>query len=301
MNILFREDIVESAATTAVSVANDCPLVPPPLETVDISELLCPSSRTLTRINFSIRNGVEHLETWWEVPNLSWQEQSQWNWTTYIEGGVLRNASSVQAPQPTLINRSEYGIQVQLRVVWDRLVAAPADPSYWLSKGSFTHQNKCQIIYLIILVSILEILQNHEIMGSWDIQWGTTKTLWWSLWLLQWRTTWWPRCWSLPSQEEVPLVCLDSQEEVTLVCLEPQGRFTLVCLDTLVEIPLVHLQKCLIDHLDHPLHYQSPLLRNTCYSFKVQMQTELALPNFNTQSFVHRSVERSWFFSLVRL
>ena len=52
-----------------------------------------------------------------------------------MERGVLRNASLVQAPQLMLVNRSEYGIQVQQRIDQERLVAAPADPSYLTWQG----------------------------------------------------------------------------------------------------------------------------------------------------------------------
>ena len=39
MNVPFREDVVESAIRTTVSVASGCPLVLDPLETIDIDEL----------------------------------------------------------------------------------------------------------------------------------------------------------------------------------------------------------------------------------------------------------------------
>ena len=38
----------------------------------------------------------------------------------------------------------------------------------WLGKGSLAHKDKCQIIYLIILVSILVILHSHRIMSNQD-------------------------------------------------------------------------------------------------------------------------------------
>ena len=50
-------------------------------------------------------------------------------------GGVLRNASPVQPPQPILVNRSEYGIQVQLGIGQDRLMAAPVHPSFLTLQG----------------------------------------------------------------------------------------------------------------------------------------------------------------------
>ena len=43
--------------------------------------------------------------------------------------------------------------------------------------------------------------------------------------------------------------------------------------------------------LDQSSHYQTPFLRNNCYSLKAQMPTELALPDFNTKRCVHWSVE----------
>ena len=67
-----------------------------------------------------------------------------------------------------LVNRSEYGIQAQPRTDWDRPVAAPADPSYLTWQGVPHWLGKCQIIYHIILVSILQILQSHWIMGNQD-------------------------------------------------------------------------------------------------------------------------------------
>ena len=42
-NVPFKEDVVESTIRTSVSVANDHPLVPLPLETVDVNE--CPFFR----------------------------------------------------------------------------------------------------------------------------------------------------------------------------------------------------------------------------------------------------------------
>ena len=43
------------------------------------------------------------------------------NPTRYIEGDELRNAPSIQAPQSMLVNRGEYGTQVQLMINQDRL------------------------------------------------------------------------------------------------------------------------------------------------------------------------------------
>ena len=54
---------------------------------------------------------MEYADPWQEVPNL-FQLQ---NPARYIEGGILRNGSSVQTPQLMLINREECGTQVQLR------------------------------------------------------------------------------------------------------------------------------------------------------------------------------------------
>ena len=73
---------------------------------------------------------MENTDAWQEVTYLSWQEPPPQNPTRCIEGSVLVNISSVQAPQPKLVKRNEYGIQVQPRIDYDRLVAALADPSY---------------------------------------------------------------------------------------------------------------------------------------------------------------------------
>ena len=112
-NIPFREDIVESAIRATVLVANSHPSVPHPLELVNVDELGSPSPGTLSGVSISIRNGMEYMETLLEVPNLSQQEWPPNNLTRYIDGGVDRNASAVQAPQSMQLNKSEYGIQVQ--------------------------------------------------------------------------------------------------------------------------------------------------------------------------------------------
>ena len=91
---------------------------------------MTPSPETLPRVNISIRNGIEHTETWQEVLNLSQQEPPPRNPTRYMDGGILRKAFSVQTSQLMLVNRGEYGIQVQVRIDQDRPVAALADPSY---------------------------------------------------------------------------------------------------------------------------------------------------------------------------
>ena len=62
-NFPFREDRVESAIRTTVSVANGCPLVPPLLDMVDNDESQPPSPETLPRIRISSRNGVEYADT----------------------------------------------------------------------------------------------------------------------------------------------------------------------------------------------------------------------------------------------
>ena len=48
---------------------------------------------------------------------------------------MLRNAPSVQIPQSMLVNRVDYGTQVQLRLDQDRLVATQTDPSYITWQG----------------------------------------------------------------------------------------------------------------------------------------------------------------------
>ena len=167
-NVPFRGDMVESAIRTAVLVANGHPSVPPPLETVYINDLQPPSPEILPRVRISVRNGVEHMVTWWEVPRIFWQELPPWNPTRYIEGGVHRNGSSVWVPQSMLVNRVEYGTQVQPRINWDRLVAALANPSYltWQEVACSLGQ---VADHLVILVNLLVILQSHGIMGNPDV------------------------------------------------------------------------------------------------------------------------------------
>ena len=58
-NIPFREDIVEPAVRTTVSVANNHPWVPPPLETAGSNELQSSSLETPPRVRISNRNGVK--------------------------------------------------------------------------------------------------------------------------------------------------------------------------------------------------------------------------------------------------
>ena len=72
-NVPFREDIVESVIRTSVSVANDHPLVPPPLEMVNGNESQPSSPETFPRVR-TVRNGMEYVDPWQEVPNLFQQE-----------------------------------------------------------------------------------------------------------------------------------------------------------------------------------------------------------------------------------
>ena len=134
-NIPFREDIVESAVRTTVSVPDSHPSEPSPLQTVNVDASLPPFPETFPRLISSIRNKMENAESQQEVPNLSWQELLPWLPTIYREGGVHRNFSYVHAPLLMLVNRGEYGAQVQLRIDQDRLVANQTDLSYLTWQG----------------------------------------------------------------------------------------------------------------------------------------------------------------------
>ena len=214
-NIPFREDIVESAVRTTVSVANCCPLVSPPLEMVDADELQSPSPETLPRVRLSIRNGVEHMETQWEVPNLShWEPQPQ-NPTRYIEEGVLRHAPTVQNPQPMLVTRGECETQVQLRTDHNRLVAAPADPSYLTWQGA---------------PHLLSQAPNHLSHDS-DLYSSYTPDLWDNR-----QTGWVPCCEGLPRHFGGLSIFSGGDP------LFPRKRSPLVCMEPLVEVQLVLLE-----------------------------------------------------------